>query len=130
VKRAAGLLFNEGFLLQACTALIVVCSAVALHGSWHWSLVGDDALMCYVVLLMEKGREPYSQLKDIDVPRSYFFEYLSMKAFGWGSFGLRVYSSRPSDLLFTSARSFGQRWSDYAFCAGIDPCALVSSLCA
>lgn len=79
------------YLLVACFVSLAVCSAIGLRAAWRWPLVGDSALMRYVVFLIHGGHEPYTEIKDINLPGSYFFEFLSMKAFGWGAHGLRIY---------------------------------------
>jgi hypothetical protein len=47
--------------------------------------------MRYVVLVLESGRAPYSQIIDINLPGSYLLEAAAMHGFGWGAAGLRMY---------------------------------------
>ena len=72
--------------------------AAALIYSWRWPLVGDASLMHYVIFLIHRGWVPYKQIVDINLPGSYFFEALSMRLFGGGALGLRIY-----DLLLLGA---------------------------
>jgi hypothetical protein len=78
-------------LLLLCGLVILVSAVVAIMAAWHWPLVGDSALMHYVVLLLHSGRKPYSEIVDINFPGSYLLEALSMRVFGPGQIGLRLY---------------------------------------
>lgn len=82
---------------------------LALRAAWRWPLVGDDALIRYVVFLIGKGKAPYTQIKDINLPGSYFFEYLSMRAFGWGAVGLRLYDGLLCGLICVLAGLIARR---------------------
>src|SRR5438270_10938287 len=76
----------------AMLALSLVCSVLcAVLWSLRWPLVGDASLMHYVVFLMTKGMKPYRDIADINLPGSYFFEALGMRAFGSGALGWRLY---------------------------------------
>jgi len=74
----------------ACVVASVSC-ALALGAAWRWPLVGDAALMRYVLFLLHAGRAPYRQIVDINLPGSYLVEWCAMRAFGAGARGLRLY---------------------------------------
>ncbi len=74
----------------ACVVAAVSC-ALALAAAWRWPLVGDAALMRYVVFLLHAGCAPYREIIDINLPGSYFVEWCAMHVFGAGAHGLRLY---------------------------------------
>jgi hypothetical protein len=78
-------------LLAICLVTLLGCCALSLQAAWQWPLVGDSALIRYVVFLLGKGKAPYAQIVDINLPGSYLLEYLAMKCFGWDAPGLRFY---------------------------------------
>lgn len=66
-------------------------AAWGCQAAWHWPLVGDAALMHYIVLLLHAGRAPYAQIVDINLPGTYLLEASAVRAFGAGPVGLRLY---------------------------------------
>lgn len=69
-------------------ALALLAAMVATR---NWPLVGDAALMHYVVFLLRAGAVPYRDVVDINLPGTYLFEHLAMALFGGGAWGLRLY---------------------------------------
>jgi hypothetical protein len=67
------------------------CVAAWLVTSWRWPLVGDTALMRYVVLLMQHGFAPYRQIVEMNLPGSYIAEDFAMHLFGRGAQGSRLF---------------------------------------
>jgi hypothetical protein len=80
----------DGMVWLALATAGVSCG-VALASSWHWPLVGDAALMRYVVFLLHGGMAPYREIVDVNLPGSYALEALAMRLFGAGAVGLRLY---------------------------------------
>lgn len=67
------------------------CVAAWAINSWHWPLVGDTALMRYVVFLMQHGFAPYRQIVEMNMPGSYVAEDFAMHLFGAGAHGSRLF---------------------------------------
>ena len=79
-------------VLQALLASVLLfCAAAFVVVSWRWPLVGDAALMHYVVFLMRQGWAPYREIVDLNLPGTYAAEALAMAALGPGALGWRVY---------------------------------------
>ncbi len=72
-------------------AVPLLCVAAWLVTSFSWPLVGDTALMHYAVFLMQHGFAPYRQIIEMNMPGSYFAEYLAMHLFGPGAHGARLF---------------------------------------
>lgn len=96
-------------ILQISVAIAIVSCGVALFAAWHWPLVGDAALMRYVVLLLHAGRAPYRQIVDINLPGSYLSEALAMWVFGAGAVGLRIYDGFLCLVIAAGAAALGGR---------------------
>jgi hypothetical protein len=82
--------FADWLSALACVVASLSC-ALALIAAWRWPLVGDAALMRYVVFLLHAGRAPYREIVDINLPGSYFVEWSAVHLFGAGAHGLRLY---------------------------------------
>ena len=76
-----------GWFELACGVALVACVLVAALASLHWPLVGDAALMHYIVFLHRQGLTPYKDIVDINLPGTYAFESLAMRCFGSGALG-------------------------------------------
>ncbi len=76
------------FILMSVAGLSACFAMVA---SLRWPLVGDASLIHYVVFLMEKGWQPYREIKDINLPGSYFFDALAMRFLGGSAIGWRLW---------------------------------------
>ncbi len=59
--------------------------------SLHWPLVGDAALMHYVVFLADHGMVPYRDIVDVNLPGTYLVESLILHCFGSGDLAWRLY---------------------------------------
>lgn len=95
-------------LLIACVASLLLSFVLTLFTARNWPLVGDAALMHYVVFLLQGGHAPYREIVDINLPGSYLLEAASMKLFGTGAIGLRLYDSFLCLLLCLLFTLFGQ----------------------
>lgn len=84
---------RRGFVLFQVVAGVYLLFALArfVALSWHWPLVGDATLMHYCVFLMRHGWIPYRQIVDINLPGTYFFEWLVVHPFGYGALPWRVF---------------------------------------
>ena len=71
--------------------VLLGCVAAAVWGARGWPLVGDAALIHYVVFAMRHGVAPYRGVVDVNLPGTYFFEWLGVRVFGGGAGGWRAY---------------------------------------
>ncbi len=111
---------HSNALFTGCTALIALCGAVAFFFSRRWPLVGDSALMHYVVFLMGKGLAPYKDIVDVNLPGSYFAESAGMRLFGWGAASWRIYDACLLLVLCGAAVVFtGKQWRAGLFASGL-----------
>ena len=78
-------------LRYALAGVLGAALLAAMVGTHSWPLVGDAALMHYVVFLLKGGAIPYAQVVDINLPGTYLFEAIGMACFGTGAWGLRLY---------------------------------------
>ncbi len=93
----------------AALATAAASCGVALASSWRWPLVGDAALMRYVVLLLHGGMAPYRQIVDVNLPGSYALEALAMRVFGAGAIGLRLYDGALCGLICLGAAVLSEK---------------------
>src|SRR5260370_20056083 len=73
------------------TLLSLVFITIFVLRTWHWPLVGDAALMHYVVFLMDRGFAPYRDIVDPNMPGTYLIEGLIVHAFGGFALTWRVF---------------------------------------
>jgi hypothetical protein len=52
-------------------AVLIACSLIFVGMTRHWPVVGDAALIRYVVFLIERGWTPYQDFMDINMPGAY-----------------------------------------------------------
>ncbi len=105
---AAGQRAENGFLRLPLVAAAISCG-FALAAAWHWPLVGDAALMRYVVFLLHGGSAPYREIVDVNWPGSYALTALAMRLFGAGAVGLRLYDGALCALACAGAIVLGGR---------------------
>ena len=98
----------DGFLWLALAAAAASCG-FALAFAWHWPLVGDAALMRYVVFLLHGGMAPYRQIVDVNWPGAYALEAAAMRVFGAGAVGLRLYDGALCGSACVGAIALGER---------------------
>jgi hypothetical protein len=72
-------------------AVFVGVFAFYVRMTWRWGVTGDTAAMHYVAFLISRGRVPYAQITDMNMPGTYLCERLAMAVFGWGDVGWRCY---------------------------------------
>ena len=97
-------------LLLLVAAAVLLGSVVwATAAAAHWPLVGDEALMHYVVLLLGRGSAPYREIIDFNLPGSYLLDALTMRWFGAGAGGLRVYDGLLCLLICACCTMLGHR---------------------
>ncbi len=75
----------------ALAASLTVSALLFFAWSWRWPLVGDSALIHYIVFLMQRGWAPYRQLIDQQFPGSYLIELAAMHIFGMGDLAWRCF---------------------------------------
>jgi hypothetical protein len=59
-------------------AVLVACSLIFVAMTRHWPMVGDAALIRYLVFLIEHGWAPYRDFVDINMPGAYLATALGM----------------------------------------------------
>ena len=61
---------------------LIGCLFLYVIGTWHWPLVGDAALMHYVVFLMDHGMAPYRDIVDPNLPTTFLIQGVVIHLFG------------------------------------------------
>jgi hypothetical protein len=87
----------------ALAVSLTVCVVLFVAWSWRWPLVGDASLIHYIAFLIERGKAPYRDLADMNMPGTFLIEMAGMKVFGGGAAGWRVFDFT---LLATAAGAF------------------------
>jgi hypothetical protein len=59
--------------------------------TWNWPLVGDAALIHYVVFLVDHGFAPYRDIVDPNMPSTFLIQGAVIHAFGWDSLTWRLF---------------------------------------
>ncbi len=72
-------------------SVLLVSVVLFLALTYRWPLVGDVAMMHYLVLLMQHGMAPYRDIVDAQMPGTYLLEWVAMHLFGAGVVGARLY---------------------------------------
>ncbi len=74
--------------LAAC---LLLCTLGFVAASWRWPLVGDAALLHYVVFLAAHGLTPYRDIPDLNLPGALFAESTAVHLLGPGALAWRMY---------------------------------------
>ncbi len=72
-------------------ASLLISALLSLLWTIHWPLVGDAALIHYIVFLTEHGMAPYRVLGDMNMPGSFLVESAAMHLFGPGALAWRLF---------------------------------------
>ncbi|HEY3990731.1 MAG TPA: glycosyltransferase family 39 protein [Acidobacteriaceae bacterium] len=78
-------------VLWVCGAVLIGCAAVFVVMTRHWPMVGDAALLHYVVFLIEHGWAPYRDFADVNMPGAYAVTALGMLLPGQPDAAWRVF---------------------------------------
>ena len=70
---------------------LIGCLLLYVIGTWHWPLVGDAALMHYVVFLMDHGMAPYRDIVDPNLPTTFLIQGAVVHLFGGGPLPWRLF---------------------------------------
>jgi hypothetical protein len=73
------------------SVFLVGCLLLFVIRTWHWPLMGDAALMHYVVFLMDHGMAPYRDIVDPNMPTTLLIEGAVMHLFGGNSLTWRLF---------------------------------------
>jgi hypothetical protein len=73
------------------SVFLVGCLLLFVIRTWHWPLMGDAALMHYVVFLMDHGMAPYRDIVDPNMPTTLLIEGAVMHLFGGDSLTWRLF---------------------------------------
>ena len=74
-----------------CSAFLLACLLIFIIKTWRWPLIGDAALMHYVVFLMHHGMAPYRNIVDPNLPTTLVIESAVIHLFGGGSLAWRLF---------------------------------------
>jgi hypothetical protein len=78
--------------LKAAIALcLALCLAVFVVRTISWPFVYDAALIRYANFLMQHHFAPYRDIKDYNLPGSYFFDWLVLHTLGASALAWRIY---------------------------------------
>ena len=75
----------------ALAASLLISAVLSLVWTIHWPLVGDAALIHYIVFLTQHGMAPYRVLGDMNMPGSFLVESAAMHLFGTGALAWRLF---------------------------------------
>jgi hypothetical protein len=70
---------------------LLLCLTLFVVKTWHWPLIGDAALMHYIVFLMHHGMAPYRDIVDPNLPTTLVIEAVVIHFFGGGSLAWRLF---------------------------------------
>ena len=73
------------------SVFLMMCLLLFVTRTWHWPLMGDAALMHYVVFLMDHGLAPYRDIVDPNMPTTLLLEGAVMHLFGGNSLTWRLF---------------------------------------
>ncbi|WP_353072842.1 glycosyltransferase family 39 protein [Tunturiibacter gelidiferens] len=73
------------------SVFLVGCLLLFVIRTWHWPLMGDAALMHYVVFLMDHGMASYRDIVDPNMPTTLLIEGAVMHLFGGNSLAWRLF---------------------------------------
>ena len=75
------------------TAGILLAASVlaALAGTWHWPIVGDAPLFHYIAFLIDRGKVPYRDILDINMPGTYALQWMAIHVLGPGALAWRMF---------------------------------------
>ncbi len=76
---------------SALAASLLISALLSLVWTIHWPLVGDAALIHYIVFLTGHGMAPYRVLGDMNMPGSFLVESAAMHLFGGGALAWRLF---------------------------------------
>jgi hypothetical protein len=72
-------------------AVLIVCSVVFVVMTRHWPMVGDAALIRYIVFLIQHGWAPYRDFLDINMPGAYLATAFGMHLAGSADVSWRIF---------------------------------------
>ena len=73
------------------SVFLVGCLLLFIVKTWHWPLMGDAALMHYLVFLKDHGMSPYRDIIDANMPTTLILEGAVMHLFGGHSITWRLF---------------------------------------
>jgi hypothetical protein len=78
-------LFRIAIILALSTSV-----AAAVIGTIHWPIVGDSPLLHYTTFLLDHGKQPYTQIIEMDLPGTYAIEWTARHTLGNGPLAWRI----------------------------------------
>lgn len=76
----------------------ILCVATLLGGAVcyvaftvHWQWMWDTSVMHYIAMALQRGKVPYKEINDINMPGSYLMERLGIELYGGGDLGWRLW---------------------------------------
>ena len=79
------------FFKPALAASLLISALLSVLWTIRWPLVGDAALIHYIVFLTGHGMAPYRVLGDMNMPGSFLVESAAMHLFGPGALAWRMF---------------------------------------
>ncbi len=73
------------------TLILCGCAAFFVVKSIHWHWMFDESVFHYINFLMDRGKAPYRDIIDINMPGAYFIDGWAIWVFGTGDLGWRMY---------------------------------------
>jgi hypothetical protein len=73
-------------------AVVLALSASVLYAvvtTIHWPIVGDSPLLHYTTFLLDHGKQPYTQIIEMDLPGTYAIEWTARHVLGPGPLAWR-----------------------------------------
>lgn len=73
------------------SAVLSTCVVFFVIVTRHWPFVGDEAIIRYVDFLISRGKVPYRDILDINLPGSYAADWIAVRVFGPSSVAWRFF---------------------------------------
>lgn len=86
-------MYRDAVRWMKCALMLALAASVLwfVVKTVHWPLTGDASLMHYVAMLMDRGRLPYRDIGDMNLPLSYAPSWMVGHLFGGGDLPWRTY---------------------------------------
>src|SRR5579871_3567126 len=76
---------------QLCIAVLFAGAVSYVVFTIHWQWMWDTSVMHYIVMALQRGKVPYVDISDINMPGAYLIERLGIDIFGGGDLGWRFW---------------------------------------
>ncbi len=76
---------------RLCIAVLFAGALSYIVFTIHWQWMWDTSVMHYIVMAIQRGKVPYKDISDINMPGAYLMERLGIDLFGGGDLGWRLW---------------------------------------